>query len=63
MGAGLRLALILWEPVFGVPANPTFVLIDSIVIVALVLLAFFKYLFYFLRILREARADDTRKAT
>ncbi len=53
-------ALILWEPVFGVPADPTFVLIDSIVIVALILLAFFKYLFYFLRILREARADSAR---
>ena len=52
--------LILWQPVFGVPANSTFVLVDSIVIVALVMLAFFKYLFYFLRILREARADDTR---
>ncbi|MBQ3356991.1 MAG: CDP-alcohol phosphatidyltransferase family protein [Clostridia bacterium] len=54
--------LILWQPVFGVPADPTFVLIDSIVIVALILLAFVKYLFYFLRILREARADDTRQA-
>ena len=56
-------ALILWKPVFGVEPNSTFVLIDSIVIVALILLAFFKYLFYFRRILREARADDTRKAT
>lgn len=55
--------LVLWQPVFGVPANSTFVLVDSIVIVALILLAFIKYLFYFLRILREARADDTRKAT
>lgn len=55
--------LILWKPVFGVPADPTFVLIDSIVIVALILLAFVKYLIYFLRILREARDNDTRKAT
>ena len=56
-------ALILWKPVFGVEPNSTFVLIDSIVIVALVLLAFFKYLFYFRRILREARDDSTRSAT
>lgn len=54
--------LVLWKPIFGVPANPTFVLIDSIVIVALILLAFVMYLIYFLRILREARVDDTRKA-
>ena len=53
--------LVLWKPIFGVPADPTFVLIDSIVIVALVLLAFVMYLIYFIRILREARADDTRK--
>lgn len=53
--------LVLWKPIFGVPADPTFVLIDSIVIVALVLLAFIMYLIYFIRILREARADDTRK--
>jgi len=52
--------LVLWKPIFGVPANPTFVLIDSIVIVALILLAFVMYLSYFLRILREARAADTR---
>ncbi len=56
-------ALILWKPITGAAPNPTFVLIDSIVIVAVILLAFVKYLIYFLRILREARADDTRKAT
>lgn len=55
--------LILWKPVIGTAPNPTFVLIDSVVIVALILLAFVKYLIYFLRILREARADDTREAT
>ena len=55
-------ALILWQPITGSPPDPTFVLIDSIVIVAVILLAFIKYLFYFLRILREARADDTRNA-
>ncbi len=54
-------ALILWKPLTGAAPNPTFVLIDSIVIVASILLAFVKYLIYFLRILREARADDTRK--
>lgn len=54
-------ALILWKPITGAAPNPTFVLIDSIVIVASILLAFVKYLIYFLRILREARADDTRK--
>ncbi|MBQ6430641.1 MAG: CDP-alcohol phosphatidyltransferase family protein [Oscillospiraceae bacterium] len=55
-------ALILWQPITGSVPNPTFVLIDSFVIVAAILLAFVKYLIYFIRILREARADDTRKA-
>lgn len=54
--------LVLWKPIFGVPANPTFVLIDSIVIVALILLAFVMYLKYFIRILREARVNETRNA-
>lgn len=54
-------ALILWEPVFGVPANPTFVLVDSIVICALVLLSFVKYFIYFSRILREARVQKPRE--
>ena len=53
--------LILWEPVFGVPANPTFVLVDSIVICALVLLSFVKYFIYFSRILREARVQKPRE--
>lgn len=53
-------ALILWRPIAGSAPSPTFVLIDSIVIVAAILLAFVKYLIYFLRILREARADGAR---
>ena len=53
--------LILWEPVFGVPADPTFVLVDSIVICALVLLSFVKYFIYFSRILREARVQHPRE--
>ena len=53
--------LILWEPVFGVPADPTFVLVDSIVICALVLLSFVKYFIYFSRILREARVQKPRE--
>ena len=53
--------LILWEPVFGVPTNPTFVLVDSIVICALVLLSFVKYFIYFSRILREARVQKPRE--
>lgn len=47
--------LILWRD-----ATPLFVLIDSLVIVAAVLLAFVKYLAYYLRILREARTNEPR---
>lgn len=54
--------LILWKPIFGTAANPTFVLADSLLIVLLVLLSFVKYFIYFYKILREARADNTRKS-
>lgn len=53
--------LILWKPIFGVPADPTFVLVDSIVICALVLLSFVKYFIYYSRILREARVQKPRE--
>lgn len=47
--------LILWrEP------TPTFVLVDSLLIVAAICLSFVKYLLYFTRILREARDDSPR---
>lgn len=55
--------LILWKPVFGTAPDPTFVLIDSLLIVALVILSFVKYFQYFSKILREARANDTRSDT
>ena len=51
--------LILWKPVFGAAPNPTFVLVDSLLIVAMVLLAFIKYFIYFSKILRQERADRT----
>lgn len=55
--------LILWKPVLGTAPDPTFVLIDSLLIVALVILSFVKYFQYFSKILREARANDTRSDT
>lgn len=54
--------LILWQPIIGSAPNPTFVLIDSLLIVALVLFSFVKYFIYFSKILRQARADNTRKS-
>lgn len=54
--------LILWQPIVGSAPNPTFVLIDSLLIVALVLFSFVKYFIYFSKILRQARADNTRKS-
>ena len=54
--------LILWQPIIGSVPNPTFVLIDSLLIVALVLFSFVKYFIYFSKILRQARADNTRKS-
>ena len=54
--------LILWQPITGSAPNPTFVLIDSLLIVALVLFSFVKYFIYFSKILRQARADNTRKS-
>ena len=54
--------LILWQPIVGTAPNPTFVLIDSLLIVALVLFSFVKYFIYFSGILREARGNDTRKS-
>lgn len=51
--------LILWKPVFCAAPNPTFVLVDSLLIVAMVLLAFIKYFIYFSKILRQERADRT----
>lgn len=53
--------LILWEVVIGSPVPSWFVLIDAIVISALVLLSFVKYFLYFTRILRDARAKETRE--
>ena len=47
--------LILWRD-----PTPTFVLIDSLLIVAAICLSFVKYLLYFTRILREARRDTPR---
>lgn len=54
--------LILWQPIIGTAPNPTFVLIDSLLIVALVLFSFVKYFIYFSGILREARGNNTRKS-
>lgn len=53
--------LILWQPVFGTAPNPTFVLIDSLLIVLVVLLSFVKYFIYFFRILRQERANNTHE--
>lgn len=53
--------LILWQPVFGTAPNPTFVLIDSLLIVMVVLLSFVKYFIYFFRILRQERANNTHE--
>ncbi len=53
--------LILWEVVIGTPIPQRIVLTDAIVIAALVLLAFVKYFLYFTRILRDARANETRE--
>ena len=53
--------LILWEVVIGSPVPPLFVTIDAIVIAGLVLLSFVKYFLYFTRILRGARANETRE--
>lgn len=53
--------LILWQPVFGSAPNPTFVLIDSLLIVLVVLLSFVKYFIYFFRILRQERANNTHE--
>lgn len=53
--------LILWEVVIGSPVPPLFVTIDAIVIAGLVLLSFVKYFLYFTRILRDARANETRE--
>lgn len=53
--------LILWEPIAGTAPNPTFVLVDSLIISAAILLAFVKYFIYFARILREAREQAPRE--
>lgn len=55
--------LILWRPIFGSAPNATFVLADSLLICALVLMSFVKYFIYFTRILREERANRTREAS
>lgn len=56
-------ALILWRPIFHTAPDPTFLLVDSIVIVGLITLSFVKYFIYFSRILREARGNDAGSAT
>lgn len=53
--------LILWEVVIGSPVPSLFVTIDAIVIAGLILLSFVKYFLYFTRILRDARANETRE--
>ncbi len=53
--------MILWEVVVGSPIPETFVLVDSLLIVALILLSFAKYFVYFAKILKEAR--NVRKAS
>lgn len=53
--------MILWEVITGNPIPETFVLIDSILIVALILLSFAKYFIYFAKILKEAH--NMRKAS
>ena len=50
--------LILWRD-----ATPTFVLVDSIVIAATIILSFVKYFAYFFKIIRGARGTDTREAS
>ena len=56
-------ALILWRPMFHTAPDPTFLLVDSILIVGLITLSFVKYFIYFSKILREARANDAGSAT
>ncbi|MBE6984633.1 MAG: CDP-alcohol phosphatidyltransferase family protein [Ruminococcaceae bacterium] len=53
--------MILWEVITGNPIPETFVLIDSILIVSLILLSFAKYFIYFAKILKEAH--NMRKAS
>ena len=56
-------ALILWRPMFHTAPDPTFLLVDSILIVGLITLSFVKYFIYFGKILLEARANDAGSAT
>lgn len=53
--------LILWEVVIGSNVPEWFVTVDAIVIAGLVLQSFVKYFLYFTRILRDARANETRE--